>query len=122
HVVCALLLHQMQALLASGGTDDGQAGCASQLHRRRPDSAAGAVHQENFSWFRRPALQESAISSSVGNAHGRTLFEADTVRKRMYLAFIAQGLLGVASAERTRGVHAIPSLELLDASPNRQHY
>ena len=113
HLVRALLARELASFVAARGAEHAQTASARKLHRRRPDAAAGAVHQHRFARPRVGALEQSAIRRGVRRAHGRTLRERNICRQTMNLLRLAQHKLRIRPADRSRSVNAIGRLKFI---------
>src|SRR5205814_3983372 len=97
--VRALFARELESFVTARGAEHAQAASARQLHRRRPYTAARAVHQYRFARLGVGALEQPAIRRRVWRAHGRALCERNIYRETVHLLRFAQRKLGVGAAD-----------------------
>ena len=98
HFVRALFARELESFITARRAEHAQTASTRQLHRRRPDTAARAVHQHRFARLGVGALQQPAIRRRVRRPHGRALRERNICRQRMHLLLFAQRELRIRSA------------------------
>ena len=99
HFVRALLAGELSSFVTTCGTEHAQTASARQLHCRRPDTSARAVHQYSFARLSVATLEQPTIRSGVRRADGCALRERNICRQRMHLLCRAERKLGVCPAD-----------------------
>src|SRR5438552_2211750 len=99
HFVRALLAGELSSFVTTCGTEHAQTASARQLHCRRPDPSARAVHQYSFARLSVATLEQPTIRSRVRRADGCALRERNICRQRMHLLCRAECKLGVCPAD-----------------------
>ena len=66
HFVRALLAGELSSFVSTCGTEHAQTASARQLHCRRPDTSARAVHQYSFARLSVATLEQPTIAVAYG--------------------------------------------------------
>src|SRR5947209_3567785 len=85
NVMRALLGDESSPFFSPSRADDVEARGARELHRRRADAAARAVHEYGPARRAPRALEERTVGRRVRRAHARAFGERDARRKRVNL-------------------------------------
>ena len=81
-VVGTVLLRVRELLVAACGRDHGCAQALADLHRREPDTAGGAQHQQRLALGQRRAPDERVVAGAIDHGKGRSDVERHRIGDR----------------------------------------
>ena len=112
-------LDEIDALLRSGGAEDGESHGPGHLYCRRADPSARTVHEDRFGRARLCRVMQCVVRGTVGDPDACALGKSDFLRKRMHLFFQCECVFRVRAGEGLRSVDAVARLRFFHARADR---